>query len=214
MANRITFGLNPKDFLDKATYDPDDDGVIAVANTEADMTKAVYDPDDDGVIAVAQTEADMRKADYDADDDKHVDNPSKYALTVVPSDDIIAEDTSESSMTGTDYIKIKEFQIILGDDLRQPVKIRVVFNLRGEIDDPSCYAYGRIYVNDNPVGEEHQVVGNQYQTITEDIEGIKNSDKIQLYAKTNASSWGAYCNYFSLRGRLGRVAKDLTIGTL
>ncbi len=27
----------------KATYDPNDDGVIAVAQTEADMTKAVYD---------------------------------------------------------------------------------------------------------------------------------------------------------------------------
>lgn len=32
---------------------------------EGDMLKSVYDDDDDGVIAIAQTEADMEKADYD-----------------------------------------------------------------------------------------------------------------------------------------------------
>lgn len=49
----------------KAVYDPNEDGVIAIAQTQADMMKAAYDPNDDGVIAVAQTQADMVKAVYD-----------------------------------------------------------------------------------------------------------------------------------------------------
>ena len=49
----------------KAVYDPNEDGVIAVAQTEADMKRSVYDANLDGVIAVAQTEADMTKAVYD-----------------------------------------------------------------------------------------------------------------------------------------------------
>ncbi|MBA7607363.1 hypothetical protein ES703_14522 [subsurface metagenome] len=50
----------------KSVYDSNEDGVIAVAQTQADMTKAVYDSNEDGVIAVAQTEADMTKAVYDS----------------------------------------------------------------------------------------------------------------------------------------------------
>ena len=43
----------------KSVYDPNEDGVLAVAQTEADMKRSVYDANLDGVIAVAQTEADM-----------------------------------------------------------------------------------------------------------------------------------------------------------
>lgn len=43
------FGRRLSDML-KSDYDPDEDGVIAVAQTEADMTKAVYDDDDDGQV--------------------------------------------------------------------------------------------------------------------------------------------------------------------
>jgi len=63
----------------KSVYDSDEDGVIAVAQTEADMTKSVYDTDEDGVIAVAQTEADMTKAVYDTDDDGKVDAVEEHA---------------------------------------------------------------------------------------------------------------------------------------
>jgi hypothetical protein len=41
------FGRRPDEML-KNVYDPDDDGVIAVAQTEADMKKEVYDQNDDG----------------------------------------------------------------------------------------------------------------------------------------------------------------------
>ena len=49
----------------KSVYDPNLDGVIALAQTEADMKRSVYDANLDGVIAIAQTEADMTKAVYD-----------------------------------------------------------------------------------------------------------------------------------------------------
>ncbi|RLJ01551.1 MAG: hypothetical protein DRP08_05375 [Candidatus Aenigmatarchaeota archaeon] len=39
-----------KGIMRKVTYDPDNDGVIAVAQTEADMKKSVYDPNEDGVF--------------------------------------------------------------------------------------------------------------------------------------------------------------------
>lgn len=64
----------------KSTYDSNEDGVIAVAQTEADMKLSTYDPNEDGVIAVAQTAAVkfVARADpgaYDFDqDDLTVDN--------------------------------------------------------------------------------------------------------------------------------------------
>ena len=44
-----------------------------------DMLKSIYDADEDGVIAVAQTEADMTKAVYDTDDDGYVDGLADHA---------------------------------------------------------------------------------------------------------------------------------------
>lgn len=44
-----------------------------------DMLKSVYDPDLDGVIATAQTQADMTKAVYDTDDDGKVDAIDEHA---------------------------------------------------------------------------------------------------------------------------------------
>ena len=44
-----------------------------------DMLKSVYDSDEDGVIAVAQTEADMTKAVYDTADDGFVDGLKDHA---------------------------------------------------------------------------------------------------------------------------------------
>jgi len=44
------------------------------------MTKDVYDPDDDGVIAIGQTEADMKKANYDPNED------GKIALSIIDID--------------------------------------------------------------------------------------------------------------------------------
>ena len=64
----------------KSVYDPDEDGVIAVAQTEADMKLSTYDPNEDGVIAVAQTEAVkyVDRGDPDAYD---------FALTNLTADD-------------------------------------------------------------------------------------------------------------------------------
>lgn len=47
--------------MKKSTYDPNLDGVIDVAETEADMTKAVFDPDADNKIAKAQIHNDLDK---------------------------------------------------------------------------------------------------------------------------------------------------------
>lgn len=41
----------------KSVYDPNDDGVIAVAQTQADMTKAVYDPVLNTLVALAASHA-------------------------------------------------------------------------------------------------------------------------------------------------------------
>ena len=52
----ITPDLSP--YMKKSVYDPDDDGVIAVAQTEADMKKADYDPNEDGKIALSSIDID------------------------------------------------------------------------------------------------------------------------------------------------------------
>jgi len=46
-----------------------------------DMLKSVYDPNADGVIAAAQTEADMTKAVYDTDDDAKVNEAEPHATS-------------------------------------------------------------------------------------------------------------------------------------
>jgi len=46
-------GVDIEKLMTKEVYDPDDDGVIAVAQTEADMKKSVYDPNEDGKIALS-----------------------------------------------------------------------------------------------------------------------------------------------------------------
>lgn len=48
--------------MTKGVYDPNNDGVIDAAQTEADMKKAVYDPDTDNEIAGAQIHDDLTHA--------------------------------------------------------------------------------------------------------------------------------------------------------
>jgi len=45
----------------KSVYDSDEDGVIAVPQTEADMTKAVYDTDDDGKVDAVEEHASLHE---------------------------------------------------------------------------------------------------------------------------------------------------------
>ena len=61
----------------KALYDPNEDGVIAVAQTEADMTKAVYDP----VVAAIQALAAAHKTQHQ---NGGTDEISATGLTGVP----------------------------------------------------------------------------------------------------------------------------------
>jgi len=44
-----------------------------------DMLKSAYDPNEDGIIAVGQTEADMKKSVYDTDDDGKVNDVEAHA---------------------------------------------------------------------------------------------------------------------------------------
>lgn len=62
------------------------------------MLKSVYDSDEDGVIAVPQTEADMTKAVYDTDNDGKVDAIDEHAST---HQDGQTDEINVTGLTGT-----------------------------------------------------------------------------------------------------------------
>lgn len=186
MANRITFSLNPKKFLDKETYDPDDDGVISIANTEADMCKSVYDKNDNGVIGLA---------------------------VVVASDDLLASDDTEESTNSNSPTKLKEFKISLGRGVAKVESLRISFDLRcyWYQCDSGDRCRARIYKNGNPVGTERAVCGTSYQTFVEDIEDWSDGDYIQLYVWNDGGN-PTYVRNFRIYGKIiNSVSETITL---
>ena len=104
-------------------------GVSVVMRGEGDMKKSVYDPDADGVIAVAQTEADvgdMLKSTYDSDEDGIVEDAdlsvvsTKLTKVNLPMEEHTVNTTTTTPKTagyiqygGTYTIKVE----LLGDGI-------------------------------------------------------------------------------------------------
>jgi len=185
-------------------------GIHIVLRGEGDMKKSDYDPDEDGVIAIAQTEADMKKSVYDGDDDGYIDKPTEKVWTYEPSDDLIKEDTSEEYNNSTTWTKIKEITVSKGKDVHEPFSLRVTFTLKNTHGNDND-AHGRIYVNDVAKGDEH--IANQYDTymtFTDDITGLNDGDKIQLYIYS-VNGYNTYTNLLRISGKVGIKTPDLSM---
>jgi len=83
---------------------------------------------------------------------------------------------TEQFNTYVSYTKIKELKIT-GSGL-----VRVKFDLK--ISNVADIAYGKIYINGNPVGTERTNGTTTYVTFSEDF-NVSDGDLIQVYGKTS-----------------------------
>jgi len=175
MANRITFGIDPRKFMEKATYDPNGDGIISVANTEADMTKARYDPNDDGIIALENLE---KIYDYE-----------------ISNDVLHAHDGEKAMPTSSSWKKAKE--ITINSLVRSPLTLRIYFELRSY--SSSYNVAGRIYRNGEAYGTQQTTDSTSYVSFVEDLE-FSEGDTIELWVY-NPNCY-AYVRNFRVLGKV------------
>jgi len=109
------------------------------------MLKSVYDPNADGVIAVAQTEADMKKSVYDTDDDAKVDAIDEHASSheAGGTDEIDATDLVGAGGAGIlgdgtagRVLRSSRFIISNGTDATT-IKCQLVSRWNGDDDGPT-----------------------------------------------------------------------------
>lgn len=167
-------------------------GVTSAIQTQlgdkGDMFKSTYDPNEDGVIALAQldtavcseTEADGKITTHAEDSDAHHTKTPVDTATIKASNVLRNSNNAEKSTNSLSYVKIKEVK--LNEALSGcRVKFALVRDLSPEI------SYARIYKNGEAIGTEIQ---RQEQTdvwgvYTQDFSGWEADDLIQIYAKTS-----------------------------
>jgi len=175
MANRISFGIDPRKYMEKATYDPNEDGIIAVAQTEADMCKETYDPNDDGIIALENLE---KIYDYE-----------------ISNDVLHAHDEEKTMSTSDAWVKAKE--ITINSLVRSPLLLRTYFELKSYSSSYTVYA--RIYKNGSAYGTERSTTSTSYVSFTEDLE-FSEGDTIELWVY-NPNCY-AYVQNFRVLGKV------------
>lgn len=93
----------------------------------------------------------------------------------IASNALILENTEIRTESGTTYVLKYEFQI------GSPGTFRIKFDIKSEVYDEDVY--GRIYINGIAVGTERYTTNQTFETFSENIAGINEGDKIQLYIK-------------------------------
>ncbi len=120
-----------------------------------------------------------------------------------PSNNLTASDDAQKSFSGTSWQKIKEMYI--------PANV-MVSTLRFKFDTRSSmvnqHLRATIYRNGEPIGDEHHTQVDSWTTITEDIEGWKEGDLIELWAKMGYSSHTGYIRNFRIYGTGQYVYSD------
>jgi hypothetical protein len=181
--------------------------ISMVVRGKGDMKKSTYDPDDDGILTVANTVADMEKSTYDTDEDGWIETPR-----VILSDDLLTYDDAEESTTSTTYVKKKEFILYEEGAFNEGnIPLRIKFDLMLYNYGADYYSYGRIYKNGSPVGTERSTQSATYVTYSEDIEGWKNEDHIEVYIKLNSSDTTGLIRNCRIYGKLDRRSPSLGI---
>ena len=108
---------------------------------------------------------------------------------VAAGEQIIASANTERNTSSTIYVKVKEFQV------KREGTYRIKYSLRtGTI---TLTAYARIYRNGSPVGVEHGITSDTYQTIAENISGWVEGDLLQLYIHATSPAY-AYTQNFQI----------------
>lgn len=89
-------------------------------------------------------------------------------------DDVVFSTGTSASNTGDSYRKIIEIEVRRGGDVRIKILARNTTNL---------LAYTRLYVNSTLAVENTHSSNNTGQTFTKDLTGVREGDRISLYAR-------------------------------
>lgn len=126
--------------------------------------------------------------------------------TATPSDSTLASSLSKSSSSSTTYALLKSITIPAGLDPYKNSKFRIVFDLRGDVDR---VGYAKIYRNGAPVGTERSRSGTEYGTFSEDVDGWKQGDTIEIWGYIVIGREVHVRNLY-IKGTVG--SKTLTLG--
>lgn len=168
------------------------------------MKKDDYDPNKDGVIAVAQTEADMKKAVYDPHEIYTV-----VGGEVKASDDLIGSTITEGTSTSETYEKKVELTLNLGAAFIGTAQLRIKFDIKRWSTGGT--GYGRIYKNGVEIGTERANTTDAFITYSEDIAGWANGDKIQLYVKKAVDTYNMSYKNFRVYAHPSPITQDATL---
>lgn len=135
-----------------------------------------------------------------------VTGTGKTIDNVSPGDNILNDNTIRAYFEGNNsspYTKIKETQVLINGGFR------VTYIIESSWGDYAhdCVAYFAVYVNDGIKGTVHSILndGNSRTTgkitITDDINGVKSGDKIQIWCRAESSLniYSLYCYGMSLK---------------
>jgi len=193
MTHTIIRAYDPRKLMWKETYDPDDDGVIAIANTEADMKKADWDTNSDDKIDVAKTEADMTKAEYD---------PNNYGFPVVgtyiPSDDLLAQDETEKTTVKGDWECLYEFVVELGEGIPIAYGLRIKWEMKAGDANGVQAMVARNGVQISDIKSTTDITN--YVAFQVDVGSFRRRDRIQLWVKSGSTSYESYVRNFKICG--------------
>lgn len=164
--------------------------MVGVSGTA--MEKAVYDPDLNGVIALAQTEADMTKAEYDVHGygwvgkaEVRVKNVPSAGDTLRVSSDAEVEVTAAGESPPTTVHKT----LTIADGYVSGT-FRIKYAVKN--DGTALNTRTQVYKNGVAVGaldaKPHSDVG--YETISQDIAAIAGGDVLTLCASDDTGSVG------------------------
>jgi len=141
------------------------------------MTKAVYDPNLDGVIALAETEAkigDMEKSVYDADDDgKFPNDLQEIGYNPVTSAILFTKKVSDVLRHSHDAEVVKNTDnttYSIEKTITFTNGVKGVLRIKYDLGRVACgTAYGRLYKNGVAIGTEQSRAAD-YLTFSEDID--------------------------------------------
>jgi len=166
-----------------------------------DMAKSTYDPNDDGVIAVAQTEADMKETVYKGSGTGIVKDTDKFKDTNFLDGRYYEKEASANLRNSHDapaendaaYVspeKLKTFTLTHGIKGTLTVK----FDIKREAI--GCTVYGWVRKGEEEdMGAEQSSTSDAYETKSQNIAfGEMNAgDVITLYGSTNHPEGGKAC---------------------
>jgi hypothetical protein len=120
-----------------------------------------------------------------------------------PSDVLRGSNDTLDHITTTTYTKVRELTLgLVGGS------IRVSFDLATAAS--ATTGYGRVYVNDSPVGAEHSKAGTSFANFTDDISLPGFGARVQLYVRGSDTTNTVYYRNFRIYYDKTQLTSEVT----